>query len=82
MTAETQATGDHMLDATGLKCPLPVLRARRALKVMAVGERLIVRATDPAAPKDFAAFCAMTGDVLEASTEEGDIFIFHIRKQA
>ncbi|MSO76842.1 MAG: sulfurtransferase TusA family protein [Alphaproteobacteria bacterium] len=71
---------ERVLDATGLKCPLPVLRARRLLKDMAAGERLVVRATDPAAPKDFDAFCAMTGDVLEASDAEGGLFIFRIRK--
>ena len=80
MMVNTDTSTDRILDATGLKCPLPVLRARRALKEMAAGERLVVHATDPAAPKDFAAFCSMTGDVLEASEAVGDIFTFHIRK--
>lgn len=44
------------LDARGLKCPLPVLKARRALKALPAGEWLEVLATDPAAPKDFRNF--------------------------
>lgn len=71
---------DHELDATGLKCPMPVLRARRALKPLAVGERLLVRADDPASAKDFPAFCETTGHVLEQVLEDGDEFRFLIRK--
>ena len=64
---------DHELDATGLKCPMPVLRARRALKPLAVGERLLVRADDPASAKDFPAFCKTTGHPLEDVTKvEGE----------
>jgi len=71
---------DTVLDATGLKCPLPVLRARRALKALAAGAVLEVHATDPAAPKDFRSFCDMTGDTLLESRAEGETFIFRIRK--
>ena len=71
---------DHELDATGLKCPMPVLRARRALKPLAVGERLLVRADDPASAKDFPAFCETTGHVLEQVLEDRDEFRFLIRK--
>ncbi len=58
------------LDARGLKCPLPVLRARKLLKSMNVGDELMIIATDPAAPRDFAAFCAEAGHDLLSSTEE------------
>ena len=51
----------EVLDATGLICPLPVLRARKALRVLAPGARLVVHATDPAAPRDFEAFCREGG---------------------
>lgn len=75
---------DHELDATGLKCPMPVLRARRALKPLQSGERLLVQADDPASVKDFPAFCEMTGAVLERSDEEtgpdGPVYLFLIRK--
>ena len=69
-----------LLDARGLKCPLPVLRARRAMKTVEPGGLLEVRATDPDSVKDFAAFCETTGHALVESREEGGVFIFHIRK--
>lgn len=71
---------DATLDATGLKCPLPVLKARRAMKGLASGGTLEVRATDPAALGDFRAFCETTGDVLLDSREEEGAFVFLIRK--
>jgi len=68
------------LDATGLKCPMPVLRARRVLKAMASGEVLQVRADDLASAKDFPAFCEQTGNRLEASEQQGEMLLFRIRK--
>ncbi len=59
------------LDARGLKCPLPVLKARRALKPLAAGEVLEVLADDPAAPKDFRAFAETTGYALEELPADG-----------
>ena len=71
------------LDAKGLLCPLPVLKARKALKAMAGGEVLEVLATDKGAPKDFIAFCETTGDELLESREEADgTLVFRIRKRA
>ena len=52
------------LDVTGLKCPLPILKAKKALAQMEVHEVLTVLATDVGAPDDFAAFCRQTGHVL------------------
>lgn len=49
------------LDARGLKCPLPVLKARRALDGLGTGDILVVMATDPAAERDFPEFCAAAG---------------------
>ncbi len=71
---------DRILDATGLKCPMPVLRARRQLKQMTSGEVLEVRADDPASVKDFPAFCETTGDVLQETAEDGPTFVFRICK--
>lgn len=71
---------EQVLDATGLKCPLPVLRARRTLKAMPSGAVLEVHADDAAAPGDFESFCRTTGDALEESREEGGRFVFRIRK--
>ena len=68
------------LDTKGLKCPLPVLKARRAMKELAAGEVLEVQATDPGSVKDFESFCQTTGDRLLAARREGDIFIFEIQK--
>lgn len=67
------------LDATGLKCPLPVLRARKAIKAVAPGGLLEVLADDPAASKDFQAFCETTGHKLEESAAEGATVRFLIR---
>ena len=68
------------LDTKGLKCPLPVLKARRAMKELEPGALLEVLATDPGAVKDFQEFCKTTGDELVASRQEGEVYIFHIRK--
>lgn len=78
---------DHILDATGLKCPLPVLKARRAMKGLAAGDHLVVMATDPGAPDDFAHFCQTTGHVLvtreQRATEQATpCFVIRIRKAA
>ncbi|KLT73644.1 hypothetical protein PL75_01470 [Neisseria arctica] len=60
----------QLLDVTGLKCPLPILKAKKALAAMQAGEVLTVLATDAGAPDDFAAFCKQTGHVLLESSEE------------
>lgn len=69
-----------ILDATGLKCPLPVLRARKAMKGVAAGGLLEVKATDPGAVADFKSFCETTGDDLVEWREEDGVFLFRIRK--
>ena len=62
------------LDLTGLKCPLPILKTKKALAQMQAGEIITVLATDAGAPDDFAAFCRQTGHVLLESTQAGEIF--------
>ena len=69
-------------DATGLLCPLPVLRANRKMRELAVGGLLTVRATDPAAEQDFPAYCRQTGHELVSATRDGDVLVFVIRKKA
>lgn len=71
---------DQVLDAKGLNCPLPILRAKKALKDMSTGAVLEIIATDPGAVKDFEAFCRTTGNELVSSAEDGDIYTFEIRK--
>ncbi len=70
------------LDAKGLLCPLPVLRARKALKSLEVGDILIVETTDAASPADFTAFCTATGDRLLRSEADGGTYRFEIEKAA
>ena len=70
------------LDVQGLSCPLPVLKANKALRSMAPGATLTVLATDPAAAKDFAAFSPETGHELLTSTgEEGGVLRFVLRRR-
>jgi tRNA 2-thiouridine synthesizing protein A len=77
---EAAAESAAILDATGLLCPLPVLKARRALKPLAPGAVLEVLATDPGAVKDFEHFCRTTGcELLEASEQSG-VLRFLLRK--
>ena len=58
-------------DASGLLCPLPVLRANRKLRELPVGGELTVRATDPAAEQDFPAYCKQTGHELVTTSARG-----------
>jgi tRNA 2-thiouridine synthesizing protein A len=69
-----------LLDTKGLRCPLPVLKARKALKAMPVGATLRVLATDPGSVKDFEAFCKTTGYQLVRQEKSGEILIFDIQK--
>ena len=69
-----------VLDTQGMRCPLPVLKARRAMKTVPAGDVLTVLATDPGAVKDFAAFCEATGYELLGSSEEGGVYTFRIRR--
>jgi tRNA 2-thiouridine synthesizing protein A len=71
---------DQILDVKGLNCPLPILRAKKALKAMPVGATLQVLATDPGAVKDFEAFCRTTGNELLESKAEDKLFSFVIKR--
>ena len=71
---------DQELDASGLNCPLPILRAKKTLNAMASGQVLHVIATDPGSVKDFDAFAKQTGNELMESKEEGGKFHFLIKK--
>ncbi len=68
------------LDATGLKCPLPVLRAKKRLKDVAGGGTMRVLATDPDAVRDFEAFCAETGHTFVDWSKDGEVLTITIRK--
>ena len=69
------------LDVKGLNCPLPILRAKKALADMESGQTLKIIATDPGSAKDFAAFCRQTGNPLLSSEESAKYFTFVISKR-
>lgn len=71
---------DQELDARGLNCPLPILRAKKALNAMSSGQILHILATDPGAVKDFQAFAKQTGNQLLESSEANGEFSFMIKK--
>ena len=73
---------DQTLDAQGLNCPLPILRAKKALKDMATGQTLQILATDPGATADFQAFCRTTGNELLESKQDGKVYSFLIKRTA
>lgn len=69
------------VDAVGMNCPLPILRAKKALATMQSGEVLKVKATDAGAAHDFPAFAKQTGNELIHSTTEGDAMIFFLKRR-
>lgn len=70
------------LDARGLNCPLPILKTKKAIKEVPVGETLKVLSTDPGSVKDMDAFCRTTGNDLVESNQDGDTYTFLIRRKA
>ena len=74
---------DITIDTKGMKCPLPVLKARKAMKSLPPGGTMQVLATDPGAAKDFEHFCKVTGAaMLEAREEPGGVLVFVMQKPA
>ena len=71
---------DMTLDLRGLNCPLPILRARKALRALPPAGALEVFADDPLSPVDFAAYCEASGDKLAESVEADGVFRFLIRR--
>lgn len=69
------------LDLTGLKCPLPALMTRKAMKALSVGDRLEVHCTDPLAVIDIPALIQQSGDEIETSERSGDVIVFFIEKR-
>lgn len=73
---------DSILDLKGLKCPLPVLLTRKALRRLRSGDLLIVECTDPLAPIDIAHLVHENGDTLARSFKRAGVYTFHIRKRS
>lgn len=70
---------DKTLDAKGLNCPLPILRAKKTLKEMGPGQVLEILATDPGSVADFEAFCRTTGSTMLESTQDGGTYRYLIK---
>ena len=68
------------LDTKGMNCPLPILKAKKAIKELDAGETLQVLSTDPGSVKDFEAFCRSTGNELLDSSEADGVFTYMIKK--
>jgi len=71
---------DMELDARGLNCPLPILRAKKSINELASGQVLRIVATDPGSVKDFEAFSKQTGNELLESGEQNGEFVYLIKK--
>jgi len=72
---------DKELDARGLNCPLPILRAKKSLADMTSGQVLRIFATDPGSVKDFQAFAKQTGNELLSSAENNKEFEYYIKRK-
>lgn len=72
---------DKELDARGLNCPLPILRAKKSLAEMTSGQVLRIVATDPGSVKDFQAFAKQTGNELLSSAENNKEFEFYLKRK-
>jgi len=73
---------DKTLDAKGLNCPLPILKAKKALKEVPSGGTLEILATDPGSVADFQAFCRQTGNELVEHAQDGSVYRFLIKHTA
>ncbi|MCP4430888.1 MAG: sulfurtransferase TusA family protein [Gammaproteobacteria bacterium] len=71
---------NEKLDASGLNCPLPILKAKKKLNSLESGQVLYIVATDSGSVKDFDAFCKQTGHSLLESTEADDKYHYYIKK--
>jgi len=71
---------DQLLDARGLNCPLPILKAKKALKDVPTGGTLEILATDPGSVADFQAFCRVTGNLLLEQGEADGVYRFVLKK--
>jgi tRNA 2-thiouridine synthesizing protein A len=77
---QESAMADIIVDARGLSCPLPILKARRALRELPSGATVEVLSTDPGSAEDFPSYCQSTGHILLEATLVDDAFRFVIKK--
>jgi tRNA 2-thiouridine synthesizing protein A len=72
---------DMTLDARGLQCPMPVVKAKKSIDQLQPGQTLLILATDPGSKADFAAWSRSTGNELISATESGGVFSYEVRKK-
>jgi len=72
---------DATVDAIGMACPLPILKAKKALSSLAAGQILLVKTTDKNAKRDLQAFCRQTGNPLVAQVEQGDHLLHYLSRR-
>jgi len=72
---------DKELDARGLACPLPIVKTRKALNELASGQVLKVTATDSGSMADMKAFSEQTGNELLSSAQEGNLYVFYLKRR-
>ena len=70
---------DAELDASNLACPLPIIKAKKAVAALDVGQIIKITATDPGSVKDFSAFCSQTGHKLISTTESDGVYTYFIK---
>lgn len=81
MTLAAAPQADLTVDLSGLNCPLPILRAKKALAELPSGTILHLICTDPGTPTDFEAFCEQTGHALAHTATEGGKYLFWLRRR-
>lgn len=75
-----EINADAVIDCRGMNCPMPVLKVKKAVDSLQVGQILKLEATDPGTKADIPAWAKRTGNELISMSEEGNIFIFYIKK--
>ncbi|MBB3167769.1 sulfurtransferase TusA family protein [Simiduia aestuariiviva] len=81
MDSPTDIAPDLVIDATGLACPMPLLKAKQGLNSLASGQILELRATDAGAERDIPAFCAISGHRLLQSEARDSVFSYWLQKR-
>jgi len=80
-TESSHMNFDKELDARGLNCPMPILKAKKSLTDMSSGQVLKIVSTDPGSVKDMQAFCKQTGNELLSSAEDSKTYVFFVQKK-
>lgn len=82
MSEQPTSPVEHVLDASGLNCPEPVMLLHKKMRELGAGDVLLVLATDPSTTRDIPKFCTFLGHELLSASEEGTSYRYRIRKHA